>query len=288
VVSTQALVNEICDEKRYHKGINNVLNEVRNGVHDGLFTARDEEPNWGIAHRVLMPAFGPTKIQSMFDEMHDVASQLVMKWARHGSSTPIHVSDDFTRLALDTIALCSMDYRFNSYYHDEMHPFIEAMANFLKESGNRPRRPALASMFYQSANQQYWDDIELLRRTAQDVLDARKANPTDRKDLLTAMLQGNDSKTGEKMSDQSIIDNLITFLIAGHETTSGTLSFAFYNLLKNPETYRKAQEEVDRVCGTGPITVEHMSKLPYIAAVSITTYDPVTLETDKVVFSYRS
>lgn len=59
----------------------------------------------------------------------------------------------------------------------------------------------------------------------------------------------------------------VTFLIAGHETTGGTLSFAFYNLLKHPETYRKAQEEVDEVIGDGPIKVEHVAKLQFIQAV---------------------
>lgn len=268
LVSSQELVNEVCNEQNFGKTITAALNEVRNGVHDGLFTARNDEPNWGIAHRVLMPAFGPAKIQSMFDDMHDIASQLTMKWARHGHLTPIHVTDDFTRLTLDTLALCAMDYRFNSYYHDEMHPFISAMGDFLTESGTRSRRPPLMSLFYREADQKYNEDIAMLRDTAEDVLRARKANPTDRKDLLSAMLDGVDAKTGQKLSDSSIIDNLITFLIAGHETTSGLLSFAFYQLLKHPEAYRKAQEEVDTVIGDGPIRVEHMGKLPYIAAVS--------------------
>lgn len=60
----------------------------------------------------------------------------------------------------------------------------------------------------------------------------------------------------------------VTFLIAGHETTGGTLSFAFYNLLKHPEAYRKAQQEVDEVVGEGPIKVEHVAKLQFIQAVS--------------------
>jgi cytochrome P450/NADPH-cytochrome P450 reductase len=59
----------------------------------------------------------------------------------------------------------------------------------------------------------------------------------------------------------------ITFLIAGHETTSGMLSFAFYNLLRNSSAYRAAQQEVDEVCGKGPITVDHIPKLKYLAAV---------------------
>ncbi|SPQ24102.1 e2a51f95-6abf-42a6-9920-1dc86cb453bc [Thermothielavioides terrestris] len=260
IVSSQRLVHELCDEKRFHKPVRGALQEIRNAVHDGLFTAREDEPSWGIAHRILMPAFGPASIQGMFDEMHEVASQLALKWARHGADADIMVTDDFTRLTLDTLALCAMDFRFNSYYHDDLHPFINAMAGFLTESGARALRPGLVSVFFREANRKYWDDIEVLRRTAQGVLDSRRKHPTGRRDLLAAMLEGVDPKTGQKLSDASIIDNLITFLIAGHETTSGLLSFAFCQLIKHPAAYRKAQEEVDRVVGSGPIRVEHMKK----------------------------
>ncbi|OCK76470.1 bifunctional P-450/NADPH-P450 reductase [Lepidopterella palustris CBS 459.81] len=261
-------MNEVSDETRFSKIVAAALREVRNGVHDGLFTAYGpEEKNWGMAHRILIPAFGPLSIRGMFDEMHDIATQLVMKWARHGSDYVIPVTDEFTRLTLDTIALCAMDYRFNSYYSDTLHPFIQAMGDFLKESGDRARRPAIAQMFYRQAQHKYDDDIELLRRTSDDVIQTRRKHPTDRKDLLNAMLNGVDPKTGEKLSDESVTDNMITFLIAGHETTSGLLSFAFYYLLKNPSAYQKAQQEVDEVIGKGPITVEHLSKIPYINAI---------------------
>ncbi|KAI6497010.1 hypothetical protein PoMZ_05916 [Pyricularia oryzae] len=266
LVSTHALVNELCDEKRFKKKVAAALLGLREAIHDGLFTAHNDEPNWGIAHRILMPAFGPMAIKGMFDEMHDVASQMILKWARHGSTTPIMVSDDFTRLTLDTIALCSMGYRFNSFYHDSMHEFIEAMTCWMKESGNKTRR-LLPDVFYRTTDRKWHDDAEILRRTADEVLKARKENPSGRKDLLTAMIEGVDPKTGGKLSDSSIIDNLITFLIAGHETTSGMLSFAFYLLLKNPTAYRKAQQEIDDLCGREPITVEHLSKMPYITAV---------------------
>ena len=59
---------------------------------------------------------------------------------------------------------------------------------------------------------------------------------------------------------------MITFLIAGHETTSGLLSFTTYYLTKNPEALRQAQGEVDQVCGKRPIAYKDISKLPYIEA----------------------
>ncbi|PLB37486.1 bifunctional cytochrome P450/NADPH--P450 reductase [Aspergillus candidus] len=267
VVSTHALVDETCDEKRFKKSVNSALLHIRDGVHDGLFTAKMGEVNWEVAHRVLMPAFGPLSIRGMFDEMHDVASQLALKWARYGPDAPIMVTDDFTRLALDTLALCSMGYRFNSYYSPTLHPFIEAMGDFLTEAGGKSRRPPLPGVFFRAREQKFQDDIAVLRETAQGVLTARKAGQSDRNDLLAAMLRGVDAQTGQKMTDESIMDNLITFLIAGHETTSGLLSFVFYQLLTHPDTYRKAQQEVDAVVGQGVIDVSHLSKLPYINGV---------------------
>ena len=62
------------------------------------------------------------------------------------------------------------------------------------------------------------------------------------------------------------ITSLVTNTSTGHETTSGMLSFLFQFLLKCPAAYQAAQREVDAVIGRGPVTIEHMSKLPYLTA----------------------
>ncbi|KAI9900143.1 hypothetical protein N3K66_004405 [Trichothecium roseum] len=268
VLSCQEYINEAFDERRFHKSIKMSLGMVREGVHDGLFTAIEGEEAWGIAHRVLVPAFGPLPIRAMFDEMRDVATQLALKLARHGPAAPVLTTDDFTRLALDTLALCSMGYRFNSFYREGVHDFVRAMNDFLLECGSRNRRSGyLPDLAYSRANGRFAADIATMKRIAGEVLEARKKTPGDRTDLLTAMLDGVDRRTGKKLTDDNIINNLITFLIAGHETTSGMISFAFYQLLRHPEAYRKVQQEVDAVVGRGSITVEHLSKLPYTSAV---------------------
>ena len=214
-----------------------------------------------------MPAFGPIGIKDMFDEMYDIATQLVAKWARIGPDERINTTDDYTRLTLDSIALCAMDKRFNSFYRDEMHPFVNAMVGFLLESGRRSRRTRIESFLNPQFQRQYDQDIALMRNVAVEVVAHRRANPTDKKDLLNAILFGKDPQTGERLTDESIMNNMITFLIAGHETTSGLLSFTTYYLLSNPEAMQKAQQEVDEVVGREPITYQHMSKLPYIEAV---------------------
>ena len=121
--------------------------------------------------------------------------------------------------------------------------------------------------FFRAEDQQFEQSIAYMRNLSADLVRQRREHPTDTKDLMNAMVNGKDPKTGESLSEDSIIDNMITFLIAGHETTSGLLSFLWYYMLKSPEAYRKAQEEVDKVIGTRSIQYEDLSKLPYINAM---------------------
>ncbi|KAJ8077442.1 hypothetical protein PM082_001872 [Marasmius tenuissimus] len=105
-LNSHALVNEASNDIKFKKVVESDLAEVRKLAGDGLFTA-----HWGIAHRLLMPAFSTLAIRDMFENMRDVRGQLSLKWERFGPDHVIDPSDDFTRVALDTIALCSMSYR---------------------------------------------------------------------------------------------------------------------------------------------------------------------------------
>nr|BAK09530.1 cytochrome P450 [Postia placenta] len=266
VISSYELVNECSDDKRFYKGIKgSTLEQVRNGAGDGLFTAREDEENWGIAHRLLMPAFGTAAIKGMFDDMMDIASQLISKWERFGPTAVINPADDFTGLTFDTIALCAMTHRLNSFYRETNHPFVQAMADFLIESGHRANRPSLVTsvLGYQT---KYEKDIKIMSDLVDEIIAERRAHPIEKNDLLNKMLLGKDPKTGKKLPEKNIRYNLLTFLIAGHETTSSTLTFTIYHIISNPEATRKLREEVDEALGDRPIQLGDLNKFPYLNA----------------------
>jgi cytochrome P450 / NADPH-cytochrome P450 reductase len=269
IASSQQLVDELCDETRFNKRVHPPLEEIRAFAGDGLFTAYSEEPNWAKAHRLLMPAFGPIGVRSMFPKMLDIADQLFTRWERFGPDSVIDVADNMTRLTLDTIALCAFDYRFNSFYQNEMHPFVDAMVGGLSEAGQRARRPELVSNLMLSKSRQYGADQALMLKVAHDLISERRRDPhgAEKNDLLNIMLNGVDPVTGEKLSDENIGYQMVTFLIAGHETTSGLLSFATYLLLKNPEVLQKARTIVDDVLGNDLPRVEHLAQLRYIEQI---------------------
>jgi cytochrome P450/NADPH-cytochrome P450 reductase len=266
VLGSQELVNEVCDESRFGKKIHRPLEIIRDFAGDGLFTAYNEEPNWTKAHRLLMPAFGPIGIRSMLDKMGDIADQMLLRWERFGPDAVIDVADNMTRLTLDTIALCAFDYRFNSFYQNEMHPFVAAMVGALDEAGARGRRPEIASRLMLHAKRRYGADITLMNQIADTLIAERKrdAGATSRHDLLNLMLNGRDPKSGEGLSEENIRYQMVTFLTAGHETTSGLLSFAFYLLLRNPAVLQRARAMVDEALGSERPRIEDLAKLRYL------------------------
>lgn len=155
--------------------------------------------------------------------MHEIGCQLVSKWAQLGSSCEIDPTDSFTRLSLDTIALCAMDIRFDSFNNDALHPFVSAMNYFLAESGRRATRPTFVSDYiYRGSTKQYWQSIDQMKTIAQKAIDERRSHPKMKNDLMNAMLYEENPKTGKKMTHLSVIQNAITLLSASKYNISET------------------------------------------------------------------
>jgi cytochrome P450 / NADPH-cytochrome P450 reductase len=272
IVFGPRLVDEICDDKRFDK-----LVTLRSGGNttiggDGLFTAWTYEPNWEKAHNILLPNFSQTAMKSYMPMMVDIAEQLMEKWQRQNPGDPVDVPGDMTRLTLDTIGLCGFGYRFNSFYREDQHPFVQAMVRALSEQLARQTRLPGQSALMVRRRRQHHEDTSTMNRLLDQLIRERKADPdsAEVKDLLGYMLAGVDKKTGEKLDDVNIRYQIINFLVAGHETTSGLLSFAIYYLLHNPLVLARAYDEVDRVLGSDLSTMptyEQVRKLEYVTRV---------------------
>jgi cytochrome P450/NADPH-cytochrome P450 reductase len=169
------------------------------------------------------------------------------------------------RLTFDMIGLCAFGYRFNNFYSEHSHPFVDQMVDVLLEAGKRGSRLEIENKLRMFATATLENNIKQMHDLCDEIIADRIAHPQpDALDLLNPMLNGVDKETGEKMTKESVRFNMVTFLVAGHETTSGTLGFLFYHLLKNPEKYLRAQQEVDEVLGDRPIEAKDMSRLVYI------------------------
>jgi cytochrome P450/NADPH-cytochrome P450 reductase len=228
----------VCDESRFDKLVTGGLSEVRRDpLNTGLFSADTDNPLWLRAHNILLPSFSQQAMEDYHPMMLDVADQLMLKWERLNDDDEVDVAGDMTRLTLDTIALCGFGYRFNSFYRDTPHPFVAAMVRTLEESQTRSRELPLQRRVRVRAARRLKADQAFMDQMVDDIIRERKESDDleGKQDLLSRMLDGVDKQSGKGLPDANIRAQCITFLIAGHETTSGLLSFAIYFLLKHPK-----------------------------------------------------
>ncbi len=211
-------------------------------------------------------------MQSYHPSMVDIAEQLVKKWERLNADEEIDVVHDMTALTLDTIGLCGFDYRFNSFYRRDYHPFVESLVRSL-ETIMMIRGLPLENLWMQKRRRDLAADVAFMNKMVDEIVAERRQNTdaaADKKDMLAAMMTGVDRATGEQLDDVNIRYQINTFLIAGHETTSGLLSCTLYALLKHPDVLKKAYEEVDRVLGpdvNARPTYQQVTQLTYITQV---------------------
>jgi cytochrome P450 / NADPH-cytochrome P450 reductase len=272
IVSGHDLVEELSDEKRFDKAVRGSLRRVRAVGGDGLFTADTSEPNWSKAHNILMQPFGNRAMQSYHPSMVDIAEQLVKKWERLNGDEEIDVVHDMTALTLDTIGLCGFDYRFNSFYRRDYHPFVASLVRSL-ETIMMIRGLPMENLWMQKRRRDLAGDVAFMNKMVDEIVAERRENAEaaeGKKDMLGAMMTGVDRATGTQLDDVNIRYQINTFLIAGHETTSGLLSCTLYALLKHPDVLKKAYEEVDRVLGPdidARPTYQQVTQLTYITQI---------------------
>ena len=120
-----------------------------------------------------------------------------------------------------------------------------------------------------------------MKRVADEAVEARrKRGPQGVPDLLDLLLDGVDPETKRRMDTAELRDNLLTFIVAGHETTALTLAWSLYLCAFDPRVQDKARDEVRRVCGGGPATGTDVASLPFIRMIvdeALRLYPPAAM-----------
>ncbi|MFF7945820.1 bifunctional cytochrome P450/NADPH--P450 reductase [Streptomyces griseorubiginosus] len=269
-VSDLDLVTELADESRFAKAVGPALENVREFAADGLFTAYNDEPNWAKAHDILMPAFALGSMRTYHPVMLRVAQRMTGAWDRAArDGRPVDIADDMTRMTLDTIGLAGFGYDFGSFGRDEPHPFVESMVRCLEWAMTRLARTPGSD--HSAADRAFQADADHLAQVVDDVISARLASgETGTDDLLGLMLSAPHPVDGTTLDTTNIRNQVITFLIAGHETTSGAMSFAMYYLAKHPAVLDLVRREVDELWGDTPDpepTFDEVGRLTYTRQV---------------------
>ncbi len=107
----------------------------------------------------------------------------------------------------------------------------------------------------------------LLEEAVYGIIDERRRSGTQKADLLGMLMEAKDEETGEGMSDRQLRDEVLTLMVAGHETTSVLLSWLFFFLDSHPEVRERLESEVDQVLAGYTPTFDDLPKLVYTRQV---------------------
>lgn len=265
------LAAEMCDESRFAKGLSPALEALRDFVGDGLFTAYNDETNWHLAHDLLRPAFTREAMQRYHPTMLQTIGELFAMWDAHDG--PVDVAQGMTKLTMETLSRAAFSHDFGSFTEEKPHPFVPAMIAALSTGqriGSLNAMPG-AKMFANRLRSKNASHQEYIDGMLDGIIaDRRAADDLDDRDLLGLMLGTGHPETGERLDDLNIRHQILTFLVAGHETTSGALSFATYYLSRDPDVLAQAQAETDAILGADPDvepTFEQVPKLRYLRRV---------------------
>lgn len=265
-VNGAELAAEFADESRFEKALSPAIVALREFVGQGLFTAYNDETNWALAHELLRPAFTKPAMQRYHPIMLAAAQELFEAWEL--ADGPVDVSVGMTKLTMETISRSAFSHDFGSFSRAEPHPFIPAMVAALQAGqvkgsiASMPGGSVLARRIdRQNAHHQAYVDSLL-----DDIIRERRADgAAPENDLLGIMLE-----PPAQLDDLNIRHQILTFLVAGHETTSGALSFALYYLSRNRDVLTAAQAETDRILGPdrdAEPTFEQIAKFRYLRRV---------------------
>ncbi len=220
----------------------------------GLLT--NDGVSWLHQRRLIQPTFHRQRLAAFGSLMTEAAEAMLVRWGRYAErSGVLDVADEMMRLTLRIIgqALFSLD----------LSEEATTVRRALRSANDYLCAPFPPLFVPTPRNRRLQTALRRLDALVYDLIAARRQSQQDTPDLLSMLLGVRDEETGEGMSDQQIRDEVITLLLAGHETTAVALCWTWYLLAQHPECEKLLHAEVDAVLGGRLPTVEDLPMLPY-------------------------
>ena len=226
-------------------------------VGEGVLTAEGEKWRW--QRHTTAPLFRHGELLCYVEAMSSAAKRVVERWRAAGQTSVQNVDQTMIRASFEIIAETMLP-------HDDGFDIAlieRCMADYLAVS--------TWDIAYALLHVPQWmpfpgksrsrSAAKTMRRAMADLVEERRRSGRVHEDLLGRMMAARDPESGEPMSNGRVIDNLLTFLLAGHETTATMLTWTLYLLARAPEWQERLAAEAQSVASDGDITADHLAQL---------------------------
>ncbi len=264
---------------------------IRPIVGEGLLTS--DGAFWLRQRRLMQPAFHRQRIAAMGEIMTQQSVALRDDWQRVvGSGTPVDVAEAMMGMTLRIVAQALFGTNISADVATVGQSF-----NILNEQlSERFKTLRLLPPILPTANDRAYRNARTsLTTVVASIIEQRRRNPSESNDLLSMLMDAQDEDTGERMTDAQLRDEVMTLMLAGHETTATALTWTWALLAQHPEVEATLHAEVDSVLDGVPPTMADLSKLQYTRMVieeAMRLYPPIFIvsrkaEQDDIIGRFR-
>jgi cytochrome P450 len=233
--------------------------EIRSAFGDGLLTTQDAE--WQRQKRYLQPLFVARRVNGYATAMTEQVQQVAQRWRARSPGT-VDLHQEMTRLTLATV--CRI------LFGEDLGQALPVVQRTFGPMGDAVRRRALAGgrvprSWPTGVNRQLRRAQHELQSVCDQIIADRRASGGRPEDLLGLLLDTQDQ--GNSLADAEVRDQVLVFLLAGHETTSTALTYTLHLLGRHPDVQHRVRAEVDTIAGDRVLTAQDVSALGYTTMV---------------------
>jgi cytochrome P450 len=243
----------------YHKGIG--LVQAKRALGDGLLTS--EGDLWREQRKIIRPVFQAKRMEQQAGIVAEEAARLVERLRAHRGGPPVDVVQAMTGLTLGVLGRALLDADLDAF--DTVgHSFEAVQDQAMFEMVTLSAVPTWVPLPKQRRFRRARADLQ---RVVDHLVADRTARPRDGEDVVSRLIASTSREADPKVAEQRMRDELVTLLLAGHETTASTLSWAFHLIDQHPEVQDRLHAEAVRVLGDRLPVHADLKRLRYTAMV---------------------
>ena len=235
---------------------------------EGLFTNHDHD-SWFARRRMLQPVFHRRRIATMVDEMVAAGQKMLSRWEElYTPEDVFDVHEEMMQVTLDVINRTM----FGADITREAGKVGTAMTVLTRYAFAQAGNPFSVPLWVPTRrNKEFHRALETIDSVVLSLIRARQAARDSgeqlRGDLLDMLLDAEDAETGERMTEQGVLDEVKTVFAAGHETTANALTWTWLLLSEHPEAGKKLKAELDTMLDGRLPTLTDIPHLHYTRQV---------------------
>ncbi len=223
----------------------------------GLLTTEGEE--WRRKRRIAQPAFYKDQLERLLHQMEVSINKFTDNWENRAPAR-IDLDTEMNHLALSILSSSIIQADLEHQIPLVKKHLLDALTHL---SNKRFRAIKWLNYLPGKTKSDGEKGIQALKSIVSEIIASRRKSTEEHTDLLSMFMSSTDEETGEKLSDQELLDEVMTMFVAGHDTTSVVLTWAFCLIAQHPDIEEKVVKEINDNFKEDFLSMSELRNFPY-------------------------